>query len=276
MGVVLPTPDLSPVPSAQIVDRAGNIVYNQPASAGPAQNAYQITNPYTARPGLYAIRWSYYRGPAFNQEVTAFEVGRRAPTYQALPPPMRDLIESTYVRFADLIDSPLGGPHAGTYLQSAFDRERIAQLLHIAMSKLNIISSPHATYTIMEPDPTFPLSEWGGLLSQMLYIETIRHLRRIYVEQPETLGVNLARLDRRDYLIRWQTLQQEAQEELDTYIDSYRMAHMDLGGGVLTVAGGIYGSMAAPTRLGNMGACPPWSLVVPGLLMADICYEPVE
>jgi hypothetical protein len=167
---------------------------------------------------------------------------------------MRELIESTYVRFADLIDSPLGGPHAGTYLQSAFDRERIAQLLHIAMSKLNIISSPHATYTIMEPDPTFPLQEWGGVLSQILYIETIRHLRRIYVEQPETLGVNLARLDRRDYLLRWETLQREAQEELDTYIDSYRMAHMGLGGGVLTVAGGIYGSMSTPTHLGNMGA----------------------
>ncbi len=76
----------------------------------------------------------------------------------------------------------------------------------------------------------------------------------LYVEQPETLGVNLARLDRRDYLIRWQTLQQEAQDELDTYIDAYRMAHMGLGGGVLTVAGGIYGSYAAPARMGNIGA----------------------
>ena len=63
MGVVLPTPDSSPAPSAQIVDRAGNSVYNQPASAGPTQNAYQITNPYTARPGVYAIRGAV-SGPA--------------------------------------------------------------------------------------------------------------------------------------------------------------------------------------------------------------------
>lgn len=111
MGVVLPTPDPSPAPSAQIVNREGTIVYDQVAAAGPAPYAYQITNPYTARTGVYAIRWSYYRSAALIQEVTAFEVGRRAPTYQALPPPMRDLIESTYVRFADLIDSPLASIH---------------------------------------------------------------------------------------------------------------------------------------------------------------------
>ena len=64
------------------------------------------------------------------------------------------------------------------------------------------MAQPHMTYTLNEPGQ-FPHEQWGALLEFATYIETIKHLKRSYVEQPDWQGVTVARADRRDYLQRW-------------------------------------------------------------------------
>lgn len=207
----------------------------------------------TSTPMLGSLRFDYFVDGVAQVYVLDVEIGPSAPAYDALSAEWQNVVDMVWAKFADLYDSPLGGPHLQVYLQTHFGRNRLAQLLGEALQVLNTASSPHQTYPLGGTD--FPFGEWGYLLGDALYIEVIKHLIRSYVEQPElVLGVAVSRTDRRDYMDRWTAVLNIELEDFRSDIKRYRMAHLGLGNISVLVAGGAYGNWGPSINPGGVGA----------------------
>lgn len=221
---------------------------------------YEITpsSADTATPSDAYLAWSYHILGNPEQYVSLLEIGRANPAYDALPINMQEFIETQlWIRFRDLIDSSNGGPNLQTYYQAHWSRGRVAQLMQIALMKINASAQPFSVYSLDGNNgPQFPILLWGGLLSSYTYIEMIKHLQRTYVEQPMLQGGGITRLDRRDYLERWGTVLEEEQAELKSLLDVFKIRHMGLGNPRVLVSGGTYGRYA-PTRIAGSVAARP-------------------
>jgi hypothetical protein len=209
----------------------------------------------TATVGYFSLEWTFELEGVPQSYITWFEVGWTNQAYEALSVGFKGIIESVWVRFADLFDSPEGGPHLQVYYQTHFGRARLAQLLGIALGQLNTFAQPHMTYSLDEQRNKFPYDQWGPLLDQALYIETIKHLMRSYVEIPAESGIPVAYLDRRDYLQRWQTILNMELGSFDQGMGVFKIAHMGLGRPRVLVSGGVYGNFG-PTRIPHLNARP--------------------
>ena len=211
---------------------------------------YEVTlnSSETDEVGPYSLTWNYTVSGVAQSEKSFISVEEFSPDYDALAPGMKDIVESVWIRFADLFDSPEGGPNLQTYFQSHFTRGRIAQLLRVAVGILNTRAQPFQTYTIDgDGGASFPIDRWGPLVEQALYVEVIKHLRRSYVEQPMFMGGEVTRLDRRDYLDRWGQILADEQDLLKSQLDVFKISNMGLGKPAVLVGGGVYGRFG-PTR----------------------------
>lgn len=228
-------------------------VFSRPATRA-AVGDYRVTlsSQESELPGDYRIRWEYELDGAGQIFDTYATIGKASPTYDNLGPDMKEVVDQVWVRFADLFDAPDGGPHLQTYFENNFGRGRVAQLLRVAVGRLNTIAQPHQTYSI-DGDFVFPLLAWGPLLEQALYVETIKHLRRSYIEQPLLTGGDAARLDRRDYFDRWGILLEQEEDDLKARLGVFKIANMGLGRPKVMVSGGVYGRYA-PTRYAGSAA----------------------
>lgn len=207
--------------------------------------------------GLYTAQWDYTLDAAAQQYLVYCEVGQANPAYDRLTPEMKDVVERVWIRFADLFDHPTGGPHLQTYFQAHFGRGRIAQLLEIAMGRLNTMAQPQMTYSLADGGSTFPLDQWGPLLETACYVECVKHLIRGYVEQPSFMGSGaVSRLDRRDYMDRWQGVLMSEEAMLKSQLEVFKIAHMGFGKPRVLVSGGVYGRYG-PTRVAGSIAARP-------------------
>lgn len=240
-----------------VADADGTVVFSRNA-LHEATGLYetQLTAQDSSVVGTYAVHWTYDLSGVPEQYTTYIEIGEVAPRYDALTPILKELVDSVYVRFADLYDSPLGGPNLQTYFQSHFGRERIAQLLRIAAGRLNTMSQPYQSFTIDGPTPSFPMAQWGSLLETATYLEVLRHLVRSYVEQPAFIGGNVTRLDRRDYMDRWQSVLRDEEAIFKGQLDVFKISMMGLGKPKVLVSGGVYGRYG-PTRFAGSVAARP-------------------
>lgn len=191
---------------------------------------------HTAEPGPYTARWSYQVNGEERIGEQGLLVGPSAPTYDALSPELKDIVDGVWLRLSDLYDSPTGGPHLQVYIQTHFGRNKIAGLLRHAIGRLNTVAQPHQTYDAA----TFPIAKWGALLETALYVETLKHLRRSYIEQPQVVGTQVARLDRSAYAREWAAILAEEERDLRSMLDHFKIASMNLGSGRALVAGGIF------------------------------------
>lgn len=239
------TSDLTPFP----------VIFSRPAARQDVGTYMEtLTAADTSIPGPYTIRFDYTLGGTADYYDLRFVVGSSAPDYDALPWGLKQSVEQVWIRFADLYDSPTGGPHLQIYLQSKFGRNRVAQLLKQAVGRLNTLAFPHGAYAA---DGSFPLAVWGSLMEQILYVEVVKHLRRSYVEIPDViLGTTISRTERRDYLDRWGVILADEQADLALMIDNFKMAHMGLGNVSVLVSGGAYGNFGpvAPIAGGSAAA----------------------
>lgn len=212
----------------------------------------------TSIPGMYTVRWDYDINVAPQYFEGGIEIGPASPSYDALPDPMKGIIESVWIRIADLIDSPGGGPNALTYVQSKFGRGRIADLLRIALGRMNTMAQPFQTYTLDgQGGAQFPYQQWGSLLESMCWTETLKHLIRIYTEQPSFMGSgNVSRLDRRDYVQRWRDVLMEEEQLVKEQLQVFKIASMGLGRPAVLISGGVYGRYG-PTRMAGSVAARP-------------------
>lgn len=244
-------PDANAVTVAMVSDLPGSaVVFSRPAERlDLGTYATTLTSADTDIPGPYSVVFTYLVGGVADRYSLSCQVGSSAPAYDSLPPGMKMIVESVWIRFADLYDAPYGGPHLQVYMQSHFGRNRVAQLLGQAIGRLNTISQPHQTYTLTK---VFPFANWGPLLVQALYVEVLKHLRRSYVEQPEViLGTTVSRFDRRDYMSRWGEILAEETGDLKEMLDSFKIAHMGFGSPHVLVSGGAYGNYGPVAMLGG-------------------------
>ena len=222
---------------------------------------YQVTpsSADTSTPSDAYLSWSYSIAAQPQQYVSMLEIGRANPNYDALPLLMQEFIETDiWPRFADLFDSAGGGPNLTTYFQAHWSRGRMAQMMAIALRKINAEAQPFSIYTLDgSTGPIFPVLLWGGLLSSYTYIECIKQLIRAYTEQPDLRGAaGITRQDRRDYTQRWREAMQDEQGELKSQLDVFKIRHMGLGNPRVLVSGGTYGRYA-PTRIAGSVAARP-------------------
>lgn len=227
--------------TATLLDATTLATIRTAAAAHLATGRYglTLTSADTSTPRLLDLRFNFAVGGSAGIYVVELQVGPSAPDYDVLEPSWRAIVEAVWVRFADLFDSPLGGPNLQVYVQTRFGRNRMSQLLRQAVGRLNTISQPHQAYAVNED---FPFDQWGPLVEQALYVEVVKHLIRSYVEQPDVvLTTAISRLDRRDYMQRWQEVLATEQEDLRAQLDSFKIASLGLGHAKVLVSGGVYG-----------------------------------
>lgn len=210
------------------------------ASAGTYQVTPGANN--TSVPGYYQLDWTFTLPTTGSVETTStfLQIGPASPAYDSLPTPMKQMVEDVFVKLADLVDSPWGGPNLQMWYSTHFNRGRIAQLLKQAVQHLNNMGQPYNVWSVDGRNgPMFPVVQWGGLLNSALTIEVIKHLMRSYTEDPEIQGAVQARMSRRDYLARWQSNLVVEQADFKTQLDTWKIANMFKGPKVM-VAGGIF------------------------------------
>jgi hypothetical protein len=242
-------PDGSHVSVTMVNEETNATVFTRDATR-EAVGTYEVTlnSSETEETGPFSITWNYTVGGNAQFEKSFILVGEFSPDYDELVPSMKSIVESVWIRFADLFDSPNGGPNLQTYFQSHFTRGRISQLLRVAVGILNTRAQPFQSYTIDgDGGASFPIERWGALLEQALYVEVLKHLRRSYVEQPLFMGGEVTRLDRRDYLDRWGQILADEQDLLKSQLDVFKISNMGLGKPAVLVGGGVYGRYG-PTR----------------------------
>ena len=212
----------------------------------------------TQNPGQAELVWSYSINSQPQSYVSYLVIGPANPAYDALPLDMQDFLEAqVWVRFADLFDSAEGGPNLQSYFQAKWSRGRIAQLMAIAVQKINGVAQPWTGYTLDGiGGPKYPTEFWGGLLASYTYIEGVKQLIRAYTEQPAFAGPPIARQDRRDYAQRWRQVLEDEQAELKSQLDVFKIRHIMSGSPRVLVSGGTYGRYA-PTRIAGSVAARP-------------------
>lgn len=239
-------------------DETGAIALDVPAIRASIGH-YQVTldGSSTDVPGYYTLTFYYVMAGNDERYQIYIEIGSGVREYDDLPGEFQTVVDNVRVRFADLFDSPQGGPHLITYYQTHFTPARYAQLLRVALGVLNTQSQPIQNYTLDGVGgPQFPLNYWGALLEKSLYIEVIRHLRRSYVEQPQLMGGEVTRHDRRDYFDRWGMFLQDELAAFERQLEAFNITHRMGAGPRVLVAGGAYGTYA-PTRLPVSAAARP-------------------
>lgn len=212
----------------------------------------------TQTPGYAELDWSYSISGTPQQYASPLQIGPANPHWDSLPVEMQDFLEQqVWVRFADLFDSPGGGPNLQTYFQAHWSRGRAAQMMGIALMKINAVAQPWSNYTLDgNGGPQYAIQFWGGLLASYTYIECVKQLIRAYTEQPAFQGPPIARMDRRDYIDRWRAALADEQAELKSLLDVFKIRHIMNGSPRVLVSGGTYGRYA-PTRVAGSVAARP-------------------
>ena len=241
--------------------------YNDDVFVGRQATSLGITGHYqiplynsdTQSQGPFSLIWTWELDGQPEAATGYILIGEPAPAYDALTDDMKFLVDQAWIRFADSFDSVNGGPNLQEYYQAHFTRGRMAQLLRIAVGRLNTMAQPHQTYTIDgDGGATFPLEQWGSILENALYVECIRHLIRSYTEQPLFMqgAGQITRLDRRDYMDRWRSVLKDEEAVLKGQLDVFKIANMGLGKPRTLVSGGVYGRYG-PTRIAGSVAARP-------------------
>ena len=244
---------------------------------------YDIGPELTGNRGLITCVWTYQVNGVPFQFVDHLTITDPMPLYDSLDDQERSVVEQVTWMFGDLYDSTEGGPHLIEEFQTHWGYERIAQMMSIAVQKMNYIGNfgnpptgwsvgnagnsgytvpgQQVTFTQKLPDGTVNTTSYmtrssttgggGGVPAQMYgltiwgtYIECLRHFRDSYTELPARPGMDSVYADRRDYWNRWQANLQAEEANYRQAVTQAKMSMLQLSRGSLLVAGGIYGGSA--------------------------------
>lgn len=251
-------PDSHAVVAQMVNSDTGAVILSRAATRMDV-GKYEITltSDESSVPGPYMLTWHYAINSVPDAYAIALLIGTADPAYDVLNDSMKFIVDQVWIRFADLFDSPNGGPHLQTYFQQHFGRGRIAQLMGQALRALNTRMQPAQNFTIDGiGGALFPSQDWGPVLEQATYVEVIKHLRRSYVEQPMLQGGEVTRHDRRDYMDRWSMILSDEQEQLKQQMETMKIRFMGLGRPAVLVSGGAYGRFGPTRFVGSIAARP--------------------
>ena len=227
------------------------------AATQDATGVYAVTlsSIETGLPGAYRIEWNFTLATVVQKIISYYIIGQPAPAYDTLMPYCQEIVEQTWLRLADLFDSPFGGPALQTYFQTNFGRGRIAQLLPAAMNRINYGGpQPITQYDAIARFPQTPL--WDTLVVRSLMQEIYEHLQRSYSEIFDLAGVDIPYANRADYANKWAGIQKDAEKQFSLQLSNFKIAHMGLGRGRVMASGGVFGEFG-PTRLPASAAARP-------------------
>ena len=195
----------------------------------------------TGERGHLAAKWTYEVAGVEFTYTDYLVITEPMPSYDALRPEEKTVVEQVSWMFADLFDSTNGGPNLTENFQTHFNYDRIAQLMRWAMIRINTVGIPTTNFGLGPGSTQLP-ETFHGLLTMGTYLETLLHLVRSYTEQPNLIGMTVTYTDRRDYAQRWKQMYDLEKPAYDKSLIMAKRKLLGLGRGSLLVAGGIYGS----------------------------------
>ena len=200
-----------------------------------------LTPEHTRERGNVTARWTYTADGIESGYIDHLRVTEYMPTYHSLRDWEQGTVDTVMFMLGDLFDSTDGGPHLHETYQSRFGPERLAQLLSVSVTRMNTMGHPLTNFGSGPGTKELP-QNLRGLMVIGLYIETLKHLVRSYVEQPEFRNQQVNYTDRRDYFQRWQTVLADETRDYTKSVALAKRSLLGLGRGSLLVSGGIYGS----------------------------------
>lgn len=198
----------------------------------------------TATKDEYSTIWLWQVNGEDREFGYSFAVVDPQPYFDSLDDDQKVLVDNVYHAVSDAFDSEKGGPYLWELPQSSFSFETIARLMVVDAMTLINFSGPKAfipPFTVgAQSDKPFPLG-WYGLLQKATRYELFKHLATSYLEIPDPVGVEVARLDRQAYFDKWIKRAEMEFEELEHMI---KMLKRDMRFGVtsrsMLLAGGIF------------------------------------
>jgi hypothetical protein len=212
---------------------------------------FRVDTAATALKGEYAEHWTYSVGGNNRVFDDEFKVVDPQPFWDALTPEEKQIVDDVYFYVSDGYDSRVdGGPYAWEKVQGWNAFEVIARLMTIgATTRINlappvVIDPPLGVGEMVNQGAVQFPPKWYGLLHKATFVELVKHLRRLYLEQPEQVNIPTAYLSRRDYWERWDHEYQEEKAELDELLLMLKRQYQySVFTHSLLVAGGIYPAM---------------------------------
>lgn len=208
----------------------------------------------TAQVGEYTVVATFTTLDGLVKSVRAdFEV--IDPFASVSPSPSYIVAHSAWMKIEDCFDAEDEGPWLRDMTRNFFNKDKMEHFIDEALFYINQ-ANPPTTLAIgsfvastTPPTPTVDLP----LLAQGTFLAVLRHLIRSYVEQANPVGSQIAWLDRRDYLTRWQSVLQIEQAAFDKMLALYKRRYLNLGQTRLLVASKAGRLLPAPMRTRNIG-----------------------
>jgi len=204
--------------------------------------SFEVGPEFTAARGLLTVNWFYeVNGKDFTY-VDHLQVMEQMPLWERLSPEERVVVESVSWMFADSFDSTEGGPYLFETYQGHFNYERIAQLMRVALFRINTTGNPPTEFEVggvpgqYTPVPNF----MRGTLVIGTYIEVLKHLVRNYTEIPVFQQANVTFADRRDYQQRWAQVLQDEESGYKSMVIQAKRKLLGLGSTSILVGGGPF------------------------------------
>jgi hypothetical protein len=240
---------------------------------------YDLGPSLTANRGLITAIWTYTVNSIPFQFTDHLQVLDPMPFYDSLTFKEKSVVEQVSWMFGDLCDSTEGGPHLVEEFQTHWNYERIAQMMRIAVNRMNYIGNygnkptnwsvgtsvqemisvagrevtttqvlPNGatTTTTYSTRPSFyggnniP-DDFYGLVVIGTYLECMRHFRDSYTEIPDRPGMDVTYTNRIQYQQRWASNLQADLPEWEQWVKRAKLSLLNMSRGSLIVAGGIYG-----------------------------------
>lgn len=255
---------------------------------------YNLGPALTSSRGLITAVWTYTVNSVAFQFTDHLQVLDPMPLYDSLTDAEKQQVELVSNMFGDLYDSTEGGPHIMEEFQTKWNYERIAQMMSVAVMRVNLLGNygnPPTTWSIGTaaasgsytvpgqqvtqiqtlPDGTTTTVSFTtissttggsssvpgnmtGLVVLGTYLECMRHFRDSYTEIPNRAGMDVTYTDRRDYWQRWQSNLQAELASWETMVKKAKMSNLSMSSGSVLVAGGIYGTNAGIFVYGQYAA----------------------
>lgn len=232
---------VTPLPASLVeysVKKPDGTIFTAPSS-NITETLTSIAFNDTTEPGQYLAQITFTLNDANatkRSTVLSFEVvdPLESSTPTVSDSPEEAVVDRAWMKLEDLFDSELGGPHLRDRTMATFSRDKMLKLLPDALYNINNYYQPATSYT----ETTFPFDSQSPLLAQAVLVESVRHLMRSYVEQPQPMGQGTPTyFDRRDYLNRWQLILQQEEDRLGMWLDLFKRGLMGFGHTSILVGG---------------------------------------
>jgi hypothetical protein len=243
---------------------------------------YDIGPALTANRGLITAVWTYTVNGVGFQFTDHLQILDPMPFYDSLDQAEKLAVEMVSWQFGDMYDATEGGSHLIEEFQTHWNFERIAQMMAVAVQKMNLmgnfgnmptnwsignlgnpgymVAGEPVTFTETMPNGTVRTTSWttrssytggNGVPAQFFplvvwgtYVECLRHFRDSYTELPNRPGMDAVYTDRTQYQQRWASNLQAEEPNYRQAVIQAKMSLLNLSRGSMLVAGGIYGGSA--------------------------------